>query len=177
MSSCTSRSRRSAPTNSRCASTTSTGSTIPTRPRSTFAAGSPRFSPAACSRWSSSRACSRITGSGSCAGTTVASPTGCSRDSTPIQAAKRRARGAPHQPQLHRDDLSRRRQAQRRAGSHLTPTQNVEDAADAPSGRGALPSEGNQGDESDAYVTLGRMTGTNAGSTLGACSPRVTECP
>ena len=50
-------------------------------------------------------------------------------------------------------------------------------AADAPSGRGALPSEGNQGDESDAYVTLGRMTGTNAGSTLGACSPRVTECP
>ena len=33
-----------------------------------------------------------------------------------------------------------------------------------PSGRGALPSEGNQGDESDAYVTLGRTTRTNAGS-------------
>ena len=40
-----------------------------------------------------------------------------------------------------------------------------------PLGRGALPSEGNQGDESDAYVTLGRMTGTNAGSTLGARAP------
>jgi hypothetical protein len=43
--------------------------------------------------------------------------------------------------------------------------------------RGALPSEGNQGDEWDAYVTLGRMTGTNAGSTLRGASPRVTECP
>jgi hypothetical protein len=42
----------------------------------------------------------------------------------------------------------------------------------APSGRGALPSEGNQGDESDAYVTLGRTTGTNVGSTLGARVPR-----
>ena len=40
-----------------------------------------------------------------------------------------------------------------------------------PSGRGALPSEGNQGDEWDAYVTLGRTTGTNAGSTLGARAP------
>ena len=45
-----------------------------------------------------------------------------------------------------------------------------------PSGRGALPSEGNQGDEWDAYVTLGRTTGTNAGSPRGA-SPRATECP
>ena len=36
-----------------------------------------------------------------------------------------------------------------------------------PSGCGALPNEGNQGDESDAYVTLGRMTGTNAGSPAG----------
>jgi hypothetical protein len=36
-----------------------------------------------------------------------------------------------------------------------------------PSGRGALPSEGNQGDEWGAYVTLGRMTGTNAGSPAG----------
>jgi hypothetical protein len=36
-----------------------------------------------------------------------------------------------------------------------------------PSERGALPSEGNQGDERDAYVTLGRMTGTNAGSPAG----------
>ena len=35
-----------------------------------------------------------------------------------------------------------------------------------PSGRGALPSEGNQGDEWDAYVTLGRTTGTNVGSIL-----------
>ena len=43
--------------------------------------------------------------------------------------------------------------------------------ASQPSGRGALPSEGNQGDEWDAYVTLGRATGTNAGSTLGARAP------
>jgi hypothetical protein len=40
-----------------------------------------------------------------------------------------------------------------------------------PSERGALPSEGNQGDERDAYVTLGRTTGTNAGSTYGARAP------
>jgi hypothetical protein len=33
--------------------------------------------------------------------------------------------------------------------------------------RGALPSEGNQGDEWDAYVTLGRTTETNAGSPTG----------
>jgi hypothetical protein len=33
--------------------------------------------------------------------------------------------------------------------------------------RGALPSEGNQGDEWGAYVTLGRTTGTNAGSPTG----------
>ena len=36
-----------------------------------------------------------------------------------------------------------------------------------PSGCGALPSEGNQGDEWDAYVTLGRTTATNAGSPTG----------
>jgi hypothetical protein len=36
-----------------------------------------------------------------------------------------------------------------------------------PPERGALPSEGNQGDEWDAYVVLGRMTGTNAGSPAG----------
>ena len=36
-----------------------------------------------------------------------------------------------------------------------------------PLGRGALPSEGNQGDECAAYVTLGRTTGTNAGSPTG----------
>jgi hypothetical protein len=36
-----------------------------------------------------------------------------------------------------------------------------------PSERGALPSEGNQGDEWDAYVTLGRTTATNAGSPTG----------
>jgi hypothetical protein len=36
-----------------------------------------------------------------------------------------------------------------------------------PPGRGALPGEGNQGDEWDAYVVLGRMTGTNAGSPAG----------
>jgi len=30
-----------------------------------------------------------------------------------------------------------------------------------------MPSEGIQGDEWDAYVTLGRMTGTNAGSPTG----------
>jgi hypothetical protein len=36
-----------------------------------------------------------------------------------------------------------------------------------PPERGALPSEGNQGDEWAAYVTLGRMTGTNAGSPTG----------
>ena len=44
-------------------------------------------------------------------------------------------------------------------GIPLVPTQ--------PSERGALPNEGNQGDERDAYVTLGRMTGTNAGSPAG----------
>jgi hypothetical protein len=36
-----------------------------------------------------------------------------------------------------------------------------------PPERGALSSEGNQGDEWDAYVVLGRMTGTNAGSPVG----------
>jgi len=36
-----------------------------------------------------------------------------------------------------------------------------------PPERGAMPSEGIQGDEWDAYVTLGRMTGTNAGSPTG----------
>jgi len=36
-----------------------------------------------------------------------------------------------------------------------------------PSERGALPSEGNQGDEWDAYVTLRRTTGTNAGLPVG----------
>ena len=36
-----------------------------------------------------------------------------------------------------------------------------------PPERGALPSEGNQGDEWDAYVVLGRITGTNAGSPAG----------
>jgi hypothetical protein len=36
-----------------------------------------------------------------------------------------------------------------------------------PSGHGALPSEGNQGDEWDAYVMLGRTTATNAGSPTG----------
>ena len=36
-----------------------------------------------------------------------------------------------------------------------------------PSERGALPSEGNQGDEWAAYVTLGRTTETNAGSPTG----------
>ena len=45
-----------------------------------------------------------------------------------------------------------------------------------PSERGALPSEGNQGDEWDAYVTLGRMTGTNVGSTPWGASLGVTEC-
>jgi hypothetical protein len=46
-----------------------------------------------------------------------------------------------------------------------------------PSERGASPSEGDQGDEWDAYVTLGRATGTNVGSTPGAVSLGVTECP
>jgi hypothetical protein len=45
-----------------------------------------------------------------------------------------------------------------------------------PSERGALPSEGNQGHEWDAYVMLGRTTETNAGSILGARAPRMTEC-
>jgi len=40
-----------------------------------------------------------------------------------------------------------------------------------PPERGALPSEGNQGDEWGAYVTLGRATGTNAGSAYGARAP------
>jgi len=40
-----------------------------------------------------------------------------------------------------------------------------------PPERGAMSSEGIEGDEWDAYVTLGRTTGTNAGSTLGARAP------
>ncbi len=36
-----------------------------------------------------------------------------------------------------------------------------------PLGRGAMPSEGIQGDEWGAYVTLGRTTRTNAGSPTG----------
>ncbi len=36
-----------------------------------------------------------------------------------------------------------------------------------PSGHGALPNEGNQGDDWDAYVMLGRTTATNAGSPTG----------
>src|SRR5205823_8211475 len=36
-----------------------------------------------------------------------------------------------------------------------------------PSGCGAMPSEGIQGDEWDAYVTLSRTTKTNAGSSNG----------
>ena len=42
-----------------------------------------------------------------------------------------------------------------------------------PLGRGAMPSEGIEGDEWGAYVTLSRMSGTNMGSP----SPRVTEAP
>ena len=45
-----------------------------------------------------------------------------------------------------------------------------------PPERGALPSEGDQGDEWDAYVVLGRMTGTNVGSTPWGASLGVTEC-
>ena len=48
-----------------------------------------------------------------------------------------------------------------------TPCDGVESDPTQPSGRGALPNEGNQGDERDAYVTLGRTTGTNAGSPTG----------
>ena len=39
--------------------------------------------------------------------------------------------------------------------------------ADAPPERGATPSEGVEGDEWDAYVTLPRTTETNAGSPAG----------
>jgi hypothetical protein len=45
-----------------------------------------------------------------------------------------------------------------------------------PSEHGALPSEGNQGDERDAYVTLGRMTGRTRDRLRGA-SPMATEGP
>ena len=45
-----------------------------------------------------------------------------------------------------------------------------------PSERGASPSEGDQGDEWGAYVTLGRTTGTNVGSTPWGASLGVTEC-
>jgi hypothetical protein len=40
-----------------------------------------------------------------------------------------------------------------------------------PRERRAMPSEGIEGDEWGAYVTLGRTTRTNAGSTLGARAP------
>jgi hypothetical protein len=48
-----------------------------------------------------------------------------------------------------------------------TPCDGILDLPLQPPERGALPSEGNQGDEWGAYVTLGRMTGTNAGSPTG----------
>jgi hypothetical protein len=58
---------------------------------------------------------------------------------------------------VRRKDARYRRRALRRQRSAVV----------APSGRGALPSEGNHGDEWDAYVTLGRTTGTNVGSPAG----------
>src|SRR5436190_17671348 len=45
-------------------------------------------------------------------------------------------------------------------------------------GHGAMPSEGIQGDEWDAYVALGRMTRMNVGSsTVPDASPMTTEAP
>jgi hypothetical protein len=41
------------------------------------------------------------------------------------------------------------------------------EAPSQPSGPGAMPSEGIEGDEWDAYVTLPRATGTNVGSPTG----------
>jgi hypothetical protein len=46
-----------------------------------------------------------------------------------------------------------------------------------PSGRGALPSEGNQGDEWDAYVTLDTYDRDERGINPWGASLRVTECP
>jgi hypothetical protein len=43
----------------------------------------------------------------------------------------------------------------------------VEIGSSQPSGPGAMPSEGIEGDEWDAYVTLARMTRTNVGSPFG----------
>ena len=46
-----------------------------------------------------------------------------------------------------------------------------------PSERGALPSEGNQGDEWDAYVALDTYDGDERGINPWGASPGVTECP
>ena len=46
-----------------------------------------------------------------------------------------------------------------------------------PSGRGALPSEGDQGDEWDAYVTLDTYDRDERGIAPWGASPGVTECP
>jgi hypothetical protein len=45
-----------------------------------------------------------------------------------------------------------------------------------PSERGALPSEGNQGDEWDAYVTLDAYDRDERGINPPVARPRVTEC-
>ena len=47
----------------------------------------------------------------------------------------------------------------------------VETSWSQPSGLGAMPSEGIQGDEWDAYLTLPRATTTNVGSPTG-CEPQ-----
>jgi hypothetical protein len=63
--------------------------------------------------------------------------------------------------------ISRRRKvtpAGKTPETGVMPCGGIVEGLPQPPGRGALSSEGNQGDEWGAYVTLGRMTETNAGS-------------
>jgi hypothetical protein len=49
----------------------------------------------------------------------------------------------------------------------VSPCAGIVEGPAQPSGRRTMPSEGIQGDEWGAYVTLGRTTRTNAGSPVG----------
>jgi hypothetical protein len=66
--------------------------------------------------------------------------------------------------------ISRRRKVASAGKTFVTGAMLCDDIVEGstqPSERGAMPSEGIEGDEWDAYVTLGRTTGTNAGSPVG----------
>ena len=58
----------------------------------------------------------------------------------------------------------------------VTPGAGIVKGPVQPSGCGAMPNEGIQGDEWGAYVTLGRTTGAKHGIAYG-CEPMATEPP